>query len=168
MWAGAIRACRAPPFSEELGERKGNIDFKTEFLQWLIGQSRFTFPAILLGATESSVFDSSGTQLTRLKDLKEELVKTLGSDGILLVPSHPTVAPHHNEPLFKPFNFCYTGIFNVLGLPVTQVPLGVGREELPVGVQVVAGPMCDRMTLAVAVELEKAFGGWVCPSAVVE
>ncbi|KAG8175647.1 hypothetical protein JTE90_006845 [Oedothorax gibbosus] len=169
MWAEAIRACRAPAFSEELTERKGGkIDFRAELVKWLLGKSPFTYPAVLLGAIEGTVFDGSGKHLTRLKDLKLQLQELLGEDGILFVPPHPTVAPHHNEPLFKPFNFSYTGIFNVLGFPVTQCPLGIGNEGLPLGVQVAAAPGCDRLTLAVAVELEKVFGGWVCPSAVME
>ena len=64
----------------------------------------------------------------------------------------------------KPFNFSYTGIFNVLGNPVTQVPLGLGNCGVPLGIQVVAGRNHDRLTLAVAQELENLFGGWVPPS----
>jgi fatty acid amide hydrolase 2 len=61
-------------------------------------------------------------------------------------------------------NFAYAAIFNVLGLPVTQCPLGLGRLGVPMGIQVVAGLYNDHLTLAVAKEIEKAFGGWVCPS----
>jgi len=88
----------------------------------------------------------------------------LGDDGIFIYPTHPTPAPYHNEPLIKPFNFSYSGIFNVLGLPATHCPMGLNSRGLPIGIQVVAGPDQDRLTLAMAVELEKAFGGWVPPS----
>ena len=54
-------------------------------------------------------------------------------------------------------------LFNLAGLPVTQVPLGLGRAGLPLGVQVAAGPGRDHVTIAVALELERAFGGWVAP-----
>ena len=40
---------------------------------------------------------------------------------MLLYPSHSTPAPYHGQPLVRTFNFAYTGIFNILGLPVTQV-----------------------------------------------
>lgn len=53
----------------------------------------------------------------------------------------------------------------MLGLPVTQCPLGVGEEGLPLGVQVVAGKLQDHLTLAVALHLEKMFGGWKDPGA---
>lgn len=55
---------------------------------------------------------------------------------MLLYPSHPTLAPYHNEPLFRPLNFTYTAIFNALGFPVTQVPLGLAPNGLPLGIQV--------------------------------
>lgn len=64
------------------------------------------------------------------------LKELLGDDGVLLVPSHPTVAPYHNQPLTKPLNAAYTAIFNVLGLPVTQVPLGLDPCGVPLGIQV--------------------------------
>jgi fatty acid amide hydrolase 2 len=53
--------------------------------------------------------------------------------------------------------------FNLAGLPVTQVPLGLGPAGLPLGVQVAAGPGRDALTIAVAGELERVFGGWVPP-----
>lgn len=57
------------------------------------------------------------------------------------------------------------GIFNILGLPVTQCPLGLNQHGLPLGVQVVAGRFQDHLTLAVARHLERAFGGWKEPGA---
>ena len=109
-----------------------------------------------------------------------------------MVPPHPTAALYHNQPLTKPLNAAYTAIFNILGLPITQVPLGLGSWGVPVGVQViefsfnfgnykfflspcinfdcsaqvVANLHNDHLTLAVAAELERAFGGWICPSVV--
>ena len=66
--------------------------------------------------------------------------------------------------MYKQLNFLYTGIFNVLGLPVTQVPLGLGKKGLPLGIQVVAAHNNDRLAIAVAELLGKQFGGWVNPS----
>lgn len=87
----------------------------------------------------------------------------LGEDGIFLYPTHPTAAPLHHEPLVKPFNFSYTAIINVLGLPATACPLGLNKQGIPIGLQAVGGLYQDHLTLAVAEELEKAFGGWVLP-----
>jgi len=50
-------------------------------------------------------------------------------------------------------------------LPATQVPLGLDDRGLPLGVQVIAARGNDHLTIAVALELERAFGGWVPPVA---
>lgn len=60
----------------------------------------------------------------------------LGDDGVLLVPPHPTASFYHNKSLTRPFNFAYVAIFNILGFPITQVPLGLGSWGVPLGVQV--------------------------------
>jgi len=56
-------------------------------------------------------------------------------------------------------------MFNLAGVPVTEVPLGLSAAGLPVGVQVAAGRGRDHVAIAVALELERAFGGWVPPVA---
>jgi fatty acid amide hydrolase 2 len=56
-------------------------------------------------------------------------------------------------------------VFNLTGLPVTQVPLGLNDDGLPLGVQVAAARGGDHRTIAVARELERVFGGWTPPPA---
>lgn len=92
------------------------------------------------------------------------LQPALGQDGVLLYPSMPK--PAHRVGLFwsRVLNTSYMLIFNLLGMPVTQVPFGLGTTSgLPVGLQVAANPFQDRLSLTVAKELETAFGGWVPP-----
>ena len=96
--------------------------------------------------------------------LREELNLLLGNHGVLIYPSHSTPAPYHGQPIVKNVNFAYTAIFNILGNPVTQVPLGLGSSGVPLGVQVVAGLNMDRLCIAVEGEAERIFGGWVSPS----
>lgn len=43
------------------------------------------------------------------------------------------------------------------------MPLGLDSNGLPLGIQVVATRNRDRHCIAVAEELEKAFGGWRAP-----
>jgi fatty acid amide hydrolase 2 len=54
-------------------------------------------------------------------------------------------------------------VFNLSGVPVTEVPLGLSAEGLPLGVQVAAGMGQDHVSIAVALELERVFGGWRAP-----
>jgi fatty acid amide hydrolase 2 len=51
-------------------------------------------------------------------------------------------------------------VFNVLELPVTQVPAGFSQEGMPLGVQVVGARGQDHLTIAAAKVIEEALGGW--------
>ncbi|XP_073495751.1 fatty-acid amide hydrolase 2 isoform X2 [Phyllobates terribilis] len=137
-----------------------------ELLKWIFGLSKHTLPAIGLALTEKLANlnpEGSAKMIQKAKHLKEEISSLLGDDGILLYPSHPKIAPKHNEPLAMPFNFAYTGIFNVLGLPVTQCPLGLNEAGLPLGIQIISSRHNDHLTLALAQYLEKSLVGWTPP-----
>lgn len=87
----------------------------------------------------------------------------LGDNGVLLYPSYTWPASFHYTAFLRPFNFSYWCIFNVLQFPVTQVPLGLSQDGLPMGIQVVSAPYNDHLCIAVAQYLEKSFGGFVPP-----
>ncbi|KAG8447701.1 hypothetical protein GDO86_014992 [Hymenochirus boettgeri] len=152
-------------FSDLMGD--GNAFWPTfELLKWILGISKHTLPGIALALTEKlSKWNTKGNEMMVKKggSLREEISSLLGNDGILIYPSHPKIAPRHHEPLGMPFNFAYTGIFNVLGLPVTQCPLGLSQAGLPLGIQLVASHHNDHLTLALARYLERTFCGWKPP-----
>jgi fatty acid amide hydrolase 2 len=93
----------------------------------------------------------------------DSLVETIG-EGVLLYPPFPRLAPKHRHTLGQPWLATNTAIFNMYGLPATQVPLGLTDAGLPLGVQVAAAPDNDHVCFAVARELEDALGGWVDPA----
>jgi fatty acid amide hydrolase 2 len=95
--------------------------------------------------------------------LTHELEDVVG-DGVLLHPPFPRVAPRHGATVGRPWVLANAAVFNLTGMPVTQVPLGLGSKGLPLGVQVVARRDADHVAIAVALELERALGGWVRPS----
>jgi amidase len=78
----------------------------------------------------------------------------------IICPANATPAPKHEEPT----RFRYAYLYNLLGWPVVVVPVGRSLEGLPIGVQVVAHPWREDVALAVAMLLEKAFGGWQMPN----
>ena len=84
---------------------------------------------------------------------------------MLLHPPFARVAPRHGRTVGRPWVLAPQALFNLLGLPATAVPLGLNERGLPLGVQVAAGRDRDHVTIAVAMELERAFGGWVPPAA---
>ncbi|GAB1868875.1 Fatty-acid amide hydrolase 2 [Camponotus japonicus] len=170
LWMANMTAKDDKDFSYELTNRKGHINICWELVKWMLFMSDHTLVALLTVTFEKFGIKYGSEEHSRLmqqsKDLRQEFKDILGEDGVFLYPTHPTAAPMHYEPLIKPFNFSYTAIINVLGLPATACPLGLNKQGLPIGIQVVAGLHQDRLTLAVAEELERGFGGWVPPAIV--
>ncbi|KAK2899891.1 fatty-acid amide hydrolase 2-B isoform X2 [Channa argus] len=153
-------------FTELLGKPGPPVWPLWELLKWMLGKSKHTMASIGLTLLEMTHVSKPPSFIIQQKEkLQKDMEELLGTDGVLLYPSHTRVAPKHHHPLFRPFDFAYTGILNILGLPVTQCPLGLGEEGLPLGVQVVAGKLQDHLTLAMALYLEKKFGGWRDPGA---
>ncbi|XP_050525931.1 fatty-acid amide hydrolase 2-A [Daktulosphaira vitifoliae] len=153
-------------FPGALGNQETRVSVWQEVPKLIVGQSNHTLAAILkLIDLELPKVNETWAKAETEK-LSEELTTLLSNDGVLFFPSSPTTAKHHYEPFFYPFNFAYWAIFNVLKLPVTQVPLGLGKNGLPLGIQVVAGKNQDRLCVAVSKHLEKIFGGWKSPFAI--
>jgi fatty acid amide hydrolase 2 len=124
-------------------------------------------PARLLHLVEAAPARFVRTRTTRrivdsARRAADSLAETIG-DGVLLYPPFPRVAPRHRTTLGQPWLATNTAVFNMFGLPATQVPLGLTDEGLPLGVQVVAAPGNDHVGIAVALELERSGGGWVDP-----
>jgi fatty acid amide hydrolase 2 len=124
-------------------------------------------PAAVLRLAESAPVRTVRTRAARrlvdsAQRAQDTLAETIG-DGVLLYPPFPRLAPKHRHTIAQPWLATNTAIFNLYGLPATQVPLGVGDKGLPLGVQVVAGAGRDHVAIAAAIELEDLFGGWVDP-----
>lgn len=161
IWSALMHEAQPQAFAAQLGQGR-RIPLTREFLRWGLRKSPHTLPALVLAAIEALPLPHG--RYARLgRELREELIDAIGDDGVLLYPPYTRAAPRHNWPMSTPFDFAYCGIFNVLGFPVTQVPLGLNRRGLPLGVQVVGTPGNDAMTIAVAQALERQFGGWVLP-----
>ncbi|XP_017485364.1 PREDICTED: fatty-acid amide hydrolase 2-B [Rhagoletis zephyria] len=168
IWFANMKDDSGYTFAHQLGDLKVAINPYVELVKWVFGASKHTFIGLLtaiMDKTQVQYGSSKYKHMVKKRDeLRAEMQELLGDDGVLLYPTHPTVAPYHNEPIFRPINFSYTGIVNVLGFPATAVPLGqLGSEGVPLGLQVIANFNNDRLCLAVAEELERAFGGWARP-----
>ncbi len=165
IWSSMLSLASETSFSTLLGGGK-KINPWIEFLKWIFRASDHTFPGIIFAMAE--VFPKITPGLTKRlyemgKELKKEITELIGENGVLLFPPHPRPAFPHYRSLLRPFDFIYTGIFNVLELPVTEVPMGLNAQGIPLGVQVAGIHGNDHITIAVALELERAFGGWIPP-----
>lgn len=161
IWSGMMGAAEGPRSFLELLERRR----RRELLPHLFRRDQHSLPAVVLGLVED-VSHALPSMARRSVDdgalLRQRLLHAIG-DGVMLFPSYPQPAPRHRTPLRQVVGWAYTAIFNVMGFPVTQVPLGLDARGLPLGVQVVGTPGNDHVTIRVALELERAFGGWVPP-----
>ena len=164
MWMIKMSTGGNTPFCTLMGDGQPVNPF-WEMLLWIAQRPNHTLPAIGLGMGEK--FPMAESDVVKLRasceKLKEDFRQLLGDDGVFLYPTYPVPAPYHNQPLVYLLNFAYTGVFNVLGLPSTAVPMGLSKEGVPIGIQVVGNFYNDHLTIAVAEELEKTFGGWVPP-----
>ena len=134
----------------------------------ILGTAGHTLPTRLtVGAERVGRALSTASRREKLiahgRALADELVNVIGN-GVLLHPAHPTLAPRHRHTYGRPWLMMPAAIFNMAGVPVTEVPLGLGAQGLPMGIQVAAGPGSDHLSIAIALELEAAFGGWTPPA----
>jgi len=168
IWLANMKAKASPTFDKQIAGPNNNINAWFELGIWIFGRSHHTFIAIMTALTEKFGTEPGSAKHKYLLSERDKLIDDfrafLSDDmSVFLYPTHPTVAPYHNEPIFRAFNFSYTALINLLQMPATNIPLGLGSEGVPLGLQVVANYDNDRLCLAVACELEKAFGGWRSP-----
>ncbi|VEN40327.1 unnamed protein product [Callosobruchus maculatus] len=149
-------------FKRDVMNREGEAQPLIEIFKYVTGRGEFCGSTIFnfINGLLPTPKDDWARETT--EQLSKQLLDTLGEDGVLLYPSAPWPASYHYTAFLRPWNFNLFSIWNVLKFPVTQVPMGL-RYGLPVGIQVVTAPNQDRLCIAVAKELEKAFGGFVPP-----
>jgi amidase len=95
----------------------------------------------------------------------------------VICPIMPTPAfPHDHSPEQEkrrinidgkdypyPDQLAWPGIATLPGLPSTAIPLGLSKEGLPIGVQIVGPWLEDRTPLRLAELIEREFGGFIAP-----
>ncbi len=165
FWAARLANTTGPSYRELLGDGRA-ISLRRELPRALLGRSDFTPPSLVLALLErvpEHLPDRTRALEAELLGLRRELEERLG-EGVMLFPSYTVPAPKHRHPWLRPIDWAYTAIFNALELPSTQVPLGLDRRGLPLGCQVVGPRRKDHRTIAVALEAERAFGGWTPPT----
>lgn len=168
IWLANMVSKESPRFDVQIAGPGKTLNPWMELGKFFFGRSHHTFIAIATALAEKYGTKPSSTKHDYLLEERDKIIedfRTLLKDdmSVFLYPTHPTVAPYHNEPLFRAFNFSYTALVNILGFPVCTCPLGLGSEGLPLGIQVFSNYDNDRLCIAVACELEKAFGGWTSP-----
>ncbi|GAB0093671.1 fatty-acid amide hydrolase 2-A [Sergentomyia squamirostris] len=146
-------------------KKRGNIYW--EMVKSSVGRSKITFAALLFNFIIDQKSFLPERAIKRYcamgEEIKKTLIKILGDNGVLVMPTCTTNAWRHYEYLGNLSSLAYVMISNALGLPSTHCPTGFDGNGLPMGVQVIAAPHQDRLCLTIAKHLEEMYGGWKPP-----
>jgi fatty acid amide hydrolase 2 len=166
IWSQLLGSAGDTPFRDLIG-KDGPVPLGREFLKFMLRRSNHTLPALGLAFLEGLSFivpDDPAPMVALANELRAELEQEIGPNGVMLFPTFSRPAPRHNYAMLVPFHAAYTAIFNVLEMPATAVPLGLSATKgVPLGLQVVGNHGQDHLTIATALALEKALGGWIPP-----
>ena len=141
-------------------------------LMWNDGGSAIARTLERWGTKDSPLFDriraataDPGSAVTaRLEHWDEwrtQLLRVFGGYDVIVCPVYVGPAPLHGT--FERPSAAYTQLFDLTGWPSTAIRAGTSPEGLPLGVQVVAQPWREDVSLAVAKHLETALGAFPGP-----
>jgi amidase len=111
-------------------------------------------------ATNLSSADYSA-QYEKFDNWRSSLLHVFANYDVLICPVNVGPAPLHGT--FSRPAAAYTQLFDLTGWPSTVIRAGTSPEGLPLGIQCVAHPWREDISLAVAHHLESAFGPFPGP-----
>ncbi|CAL1289236.1 unnamed protein product [Larinioides sclopetarius] len=163
IWECKLLEYDGNPFSYYLKGEDKSINLWWELFKNIFQKSDHTLPAIYFGMVDRREKDKFYYFcLEQYKELERKFKEILEEDAIVLVPTHPEPPPHYLMTIPMYPNIAYTCIFNILGLPSSQIPTGLSKG-VPIGIQAVSGHLKDHISIAAALELDKVFNGWISP-----
>ena len=103
--------------------------------------------------------------LEEIDAFRSQMLSFMEAYDAILCPVRPFEALPHGESRQSGASEGngYTSVFNTTGWPVAVVRAGASSEGLPIGVQLVARPWREDVSLALAQIVESALGGWRKP-----
>ncbi len=117
----------------------------------------------LAAAEKSEIFDA--TEIRRrffaADQLRIQALQQMQQYDVIIAPAFATCARTHGTTQLT--DSTYLGAFNLLGWPVCVVRCGESSAGLPIGLQIIAKPWDDYLTLTVAELLQNHLGGWKAP-----
>jgi len=111
--------------------------------------------------TSTDVFTES---LERQDQFRSEMLQFIQPYDAIIAPVAARPAPEHGGTYSSELRtMFYTGPYNIAGWPGTALRCGTSSDGLPIGVQILAHPWREDVTLALAAALEHDLGGWRRP-----
>ena len=118
---------------------------------------------IILGTyvLSSGYYDAYYKKAQQVRTLvMNEFNKAFEKYDIILTPTSPTVAFDLNSKLNNPLEMYLADIctvsVNIAGLPGISIPVGVDKQGMPIGMQLIGNKFCEETILNAAYKYEKA------------
>ncbi|MCY3568823.1 MAG: amidase [Chloroflexi bacterium] len=112
--------------------------------------------------TDTDVFTESLEYQDRFRS---EMLQFIQPYDAIVAPVAARPAPEHGDTYREELRtMFYTGPYNIAGWPGTALRCGTSGDGLPIGIQVLAHPWREDVTLALARALEQDLGGWQRPT----
>ena len=114
--------------------------------------------------TEPTATDVFTESLEYQDQFRSEMLQFIQPYDAIVAPVAARPAPEHGATYSKELRtMFYTGPYNITGWPGTALRCGESGDGLPIGVQILAHPWREDVTLALAAALEEDLGGWQRP-----
>jgi amidase len=107
--------------------------------------------------------DALSALVERVDAIRSRLLRWVQDVDLIVCPVMPQPAIHHGDSTAPWFDDTYSDMHNLTGWPAAVVRGGASPEGLPIGVQLVAQPWREDVSLAAARVVEAASGGWQRP-----
>ena len=155
-----------PDINNQLSQGDGQAGARRLLAKYGTTETHEWMTRLLEKASENMVSVGEYTAvLEKIDSYRSAMLGFMQSYDVIVCPVSAFAALPHGESMTDEnrSGINYTATYNITGWPSTVVRGGTSPDGLPIGVQVVARPWREDVSLAVAQYLEGALGGWQRP-----
>ena len=155
-----------PDINNQLSQGDGQAGARRLLAKYGTTETHEWMTRLLEKASENMVSVGEYTAvLEKIDSYRSAMLGFMQNYDVIVCPVSAFAALPHGESMTDEnrAGINYTATYNITGWPSTVVRGGTSPDGLPIGVQVVARPWREDVSLAVAQYLEGALGGWQQP-----
>ena len=155
-----------PEINNQLSRGDGQAGARRLLAKYGTTETHEWMTQLLEKASENMVSVGEYTAvLEKIDSYRSAMLGFMQNYDVIVCPVSAFAALPHGESMTDEnrAGINYTATYNITGWPSTVVRGGTSPDGLPIGVQVVARPWREDVSLAVAQYLEGALGGWQRP-----
>ena len=155
-----------PDINNQLSQGDGQAGARRLLAKYGTTETHEWMTRLLEKASENMVSVGEYTAaLEKIDSYRSAMLGFMQNYDVIVCPVSAFAALPHGESMTDEnrSGINYTATYNITGWPSTVVRGGTSPDGLPIGVQVVARPWREDVSLAVAQYLEGALGGWQNP-----